>query len=74
MKQTGIRGLGKVDKVYLALIQYYFPNLVGDKSNAGNLRENFPFSIRCACIQWGIFFKESWFCNRMYTFEGCEEK
>jgi predicted AAA+ superfamily ATPase len=37
---SGIRGLGKVDKVYLDNTNIIF-NLVGDKSNAGNLRETF---------------------------------
>ncbi|MBN2729794.1 MAG: ATP-binding protein [Bacteroidales bacterium] len=37
---NGIRGLGKVDKVYLDNTNIIF-NLVGDKSNAGNLRETF---------------------------------
>lgn len=39
----GIRGLGKVDKVYLDNTNIIF-NLVGDKSNPGNLRETFFFS------------------------------
>ncbi len=40
---SGIRGLGKVDKVYLDNTNIIF-NLVGDKSNAGNLRETFFFN------------------------------
>ncbi len=42
-KTSGIRGLGKVDKVYLDNTNIIF-NLVGDKSNAGNLRETFFFN------------------------------
>ncbi|WP_262492814.1 ATP-binding protein [Marivirga tractuosa] len=40
---TGIRGLGKVDKVYLDNTNVIF-NLVRDKSNIGNLRETFFFN------------------------------
>jgi uncharacterized protein len=40
---SGIRGLGKVDKVYLDNANIIF-NLVGDKSNAGNIRETFFFN------------------------------
>ncbi len=40
---NGIRGLGKVDKVYLDNTNIIF-NLVGDKSNAGNIRETFFFN------------------------------
>lgn len=36
----GIRGLGKVEKVYLDNTNIIF-NLVGDKSNIGNIRETF---------------------------------
>lgn len=36
----GIRGLGKVDKVYLDNANIIF-NLVGDESNVGNIRETF---------------------------------
>jgi uncharacterized protein len=42
-KTGGIRGLGKVDKVYLDNTNIIF-NLVGDKSNVGNLRETFFFN------------------------------
>lgn len=38
-----IRGLGKVDKVYLDNTNVIF-NLLGDKSNIGNLRETFFFN------------------------------
>lgn len=37
---SGIRGLGKVDKVYLDNSNITF-NLVGERSNVGNLRETF---------------------------------
>lgn len=37
---SGIRGLGKVDKVYLDNTNIIF-NLVGERSNVGNLRETF---------------------------------
>jgi predicted AAA+ superfamily ATPase len=40
---SGIRGLGKVDKVYLDNTNIIF-NLVGEKSNIGNLRETFFFN------------------------------
>ncbi|MCF8299307.1 MAG: AAA family ATPase [Saprospiraceae bacterium] len=40
---TGIRGLGKVDKVYLDNTNIVF-NLAGEKSNTGNLRETFFFN------------------------------
>ncbi|MDO8897340.1 MAG: AAA family ATPase [Bacteroidales bacterium] len=40
---SGIRGLGKVDKVYLDNTNIIF-NLVGEKSNTGNIRETFFFN------------------------------
>ena len=40
---SGIRGLGKVDKVYLDNTNIIF-NLVGEKSDIGNLRETFFFN------------------------------
>jgi len=40
---SGIRGLGKVDKVYLDNTNIIF-NLVGEKSNVGNIRETFFFN------------------------------
>lgn len=40
---SGIRGLGKIDKVYLDNTNIIF-NLVGDKSNIGNIRETFFFN------------------------------
>lgn len=39
----GIRGLGKVDKVYLDNSNLIF-NLVGDKQNVGNVRETFFYN------------------------------
>lgn len=42
-ESTGIRGLGKVDKVYLDNTNIIF-NLVGEKSNIGNMRETFFFN------------------------------
>ncbi len=39
----GIRGLGKVEKVYLDNTNIIY-NLVGDKSNIGNIRETFFFN------------------------------
>lgn len=39
----GIRGLGKIDKVYLDNTNIIF-NLVGDQSNIGNIRETFFFN------------------------------
>jgi hypothetical protein len=40
---SGIRSLGKVDKIYLANTNIIY-NLVGDKSNAGNIKETFFFN------------------------------
>ena len=40
---SGIRGLGRVDKVYLDNTNIIY-NLVGDKSNIGNIRETFFFN------------------------------
>jgi hypothetical protein len=40
---SGIRGLGKVDKVYLENTNIIY-NLVGDKANIGNIRETFFFN------------------------------
>lgn len=40
---SGIRGLGKVEKVYLDNTNIIY-NLVGDKSNIGNIRETFFFN------------------------------
>ncbi|MGF1638755.1 MAG: ATP-binding protein [Cyclobacteriaceae bacterium] len=40
---SGIRGLGKVDKVYLDNTNIVY-NLVGDKANVGNIRKTFFFN------------------------------
>lgn len=40
---NGLRGLGKIDKVYLDNTNIIF-NLVADKSNIGNIRETFFFN------------------------------
>jgi len=40
---AGLRGLGKVEKVYLDNTNIIY-NLVGDKSNSGNVRETFFFN------------------------------
>jgi len=40
---SGIRGLGKVDKVHLDNTNIIY-NLVGDKSNTGNIRETFFYN------------------------------
>ncbi|MDR0294961.1 MAG: AAA family ATPase [Prevotellaceae bacterium] len=40
---SGIRGLGKVDKIYLDNTNIIF-NLAGDNSNSGNIRETFFFN------------------------------
>jgi uncharacterized protein len=40
---SGIRGIGKVDKVYLDNTNIIY-NLVGEKSNVGNIRETFFFN------------------------------
>jgi predicted AAA+ superfamily ATPase len=40
---SGIRGLGKVDKVYLDNTNIIF-NLIGDNANVGNIRETFFFN------------------------------
>ncbi len=42
----GIRGLGKVNKVYLDNTNIIF-SLVGDQSNIGNIRETFFFNQMC---------------------------
>jgi predicted AAA+ superfamily ATPase len=64
---TGIRGLGKVDKVYLDNTNLIF-NLVGDRSNSGNIRETFFFNQMK--INNDVFSsKESDFVIDNYTFE-----
>jgi len=64
---NGIRGLGKVDKVYLDNSNIIF-NLVGDKSNAGNLRETF-FLNQMRVYNEVISSKKVDFVIGMYTFE-----
>lgn len=63
----GIRGLGKVDKVYLDNTNIIF-NMVGDKSNIGNIRETFFFNqmrVRNEIISS----KKADFTINDYTFE-----
>ncbi|HPW66532.1 MAG TPA: AAA family ATPase [Salinivirgaceae bacterium] len=63
----GIRGLGKVDKVYLDNTNIIF-NLVGEKSNIGNLRETFFFN-QMRVKNEVISSKKSDFVINDYTFE-----
>ncbi len=63
----GIRGLGKVDKVYLDNTNIIF-NLVGEKSNIGNLRETFFFN-QMRVRNEVISSKRSDFVINDYTFE-----
>ncbi len=64
---NGIRGLGKVDKVYLDNTNITF-NLVGDKSNVGNIRETFFFN-QMRVNNEVISSKTSDFVIDNYTFE-----
>jgi len=64
---SGIRGLGKVDKVYLDNTNIIF-NLVGDKSNVGNLRETFFFN-QMRVENEVISSKKADFVIDNYTFE-----
>jgi len=64
---SGIRGLGKVDKVYLDNTNIIF-NLVGDKSNTGNIRETFFFS-QMRVKNEVISSKKADFVIDNYTFE-----
>lgn len=64
---SGIRGLGKVDKVYLDNTNIIF-NLVGDKSNAGNIRETFFFN-QMRVENEVISSKKADFVIDNYTFE-----
>lgn len=64
---TGIRGLGKVDKVYLDNTNIIF-NLVGEKSNEGNLRETFFFN-QMRLNHDVISSKKADFVIDKYTFE-----
>lgn len=63
----GIRGLGKVDKVYLDNTNIIF-NLVGEKSNVGNLRESFFFN-QMQVKNEVISSKKADFVIEHYTFE-----
>jgi predicted AAA+ superfamily ATPase len=63
----GIRGLGKVDKVYLDNTNIIF-NLVGEKSNTGNLRETFFFN-QMRVQNEVISSKKADFVIENYTFE-----
>ncbi|MFO7658147.1 MAG: AAA family ATPase [Bacteroidales bacterium] len=64
---SGIRGLGKVDKVYLDNTNIIF-NLVGEKSNVGNLRETF-FLNQMRVKNEVISSKKADFVIEHYTFE-----
>lgn len=64
---SGIRGLGKVDKVYLDNTNIIF-NLVGEKSNVGNLRETFFFN-QMRVKNEVISSKKADFVIDHYTFE-----
>lgn len=64
---NGIRGLGKVDKVYLNNTNIVF-NLVGDKLNVGNLRETFFFN-QMRVKNEVISSKNADFVIEGYTFE-----
>ena len=64
---SGIRGLGKVDKVYLDNTNIIF-NLVGEKSNVGNLRETF-FLNQMRVKNEVISSKKADFVIEQYTFE-----
>lgn len=63
----GIRGLGKVDKVYLDNTNIIY-NLVGDKSNVGNIRETFFFNQMRCCNQVSSS-ENADFVIDQYTFE-----
>ncbi|WP_460519343.1 ATP-binding protein [Cyclobacterium sediminis] len=63
----GIRGLGKVDKVFLDNTNIIF-NLVGEKSNVGNLRESFFFNQMQVKNEF-ISSKKAGFVIEHYTFE-----
>ena len=64
---SGIRGLGKVDKVYLDNTNIIF-NLVGDKSNIGNIRETFFFNQMQVKNEVISSYKADFIINN-YTFE-----
>jgi hypothetical protein len=64
---SGIRGLGKVDKVYLDNTNIIF-NLVGNNSNIGNNRETFFFN-QMRVKNEVISSKKADFLIDNYTFE-----
>lgn len=64
---SGLRGLGKVEKVYLNNTNILF-NLVGEKSNVGNVRETFFFN-QMRVNNEVISSKKSDFMIEGYTFE-----
>lgn len=64
---SGIRGLGKVDKVYLENTNMVY-NLVGNRSNVGNLRETFFFN-QMRVSNGVISSKNADFVIDNYTFE-----
>ncbi|NJN28407.1 MAG: ATP-binding protein [Cyclobacteriaceae bacterium] len=64
---SGIRGLGKVNKVYLDNTNIIF-NLVGSKSNSGNLRETFFFN-QMRVNNKVISSRQADFVINNYTFE-----
>jgi predicted AAA+ superfamily ATPase len=64
---SGIRGLGKVDKVYLDNTNIIF-NLIGDKANVGNIRETFFFN-QMRVKNDVISSKQADFVIDNYTFE-----
>ncbi|WP_268036533.1 ATP-binding protein [Algoriphagus sp. PAP.12] len=64
---SGIRGLGKIDKVYLDNTNIIF-NLVGEKSNIGNIRETFFFN-QMRVKNEVISSKKADFVINDYTFE-----
>lgn len=66
-ESSGIRGLGKVDKVYLDNTNLVF-NLVGDKSNIGNIRETF-FLNQMRVENEVVSSKKADFIIDKYTFE-----
>ncbi len=63
----GLRGLGKVDKVYLDNTNNIF-NLVGNNSNLGNIRETFFFN-QMRVKNEVISSKKADFLIDNYTFE-----
>jgi predicted AAA+ superfamily ATPase len=64
---SGIRGLGKVEKVYLDNTNIIF-NLIGDKANVGNIRETFFFN-QMRVNNDVISSKQADFVIDNYTFE-----